>query len=88
LAVRLSRAVLVRVYLRYREQRERDEERWSRNVIEEAKAEEAQSPMGAKAMVAEDERLARYGEKQVKKLGVKPKDINRIVHEYRKARKA
>jgi|GEM_PF-416323 metal-responsive CopG/Arc/MetJ family transcriptional regulator len=79
---------MVRIYRRYREQRERDEERWVRNVIEEAKAEDAQSPMSAKAMVAEDERLARYGDKQAKKLGIKPKDINRIVHEYRKNRKA
>ena len=76
---------MVRVYQRYREQRERDEERWIRNIIEEAKAEGGRNP---EAMVAEDERLARYGEKQAKKLGVKPKDINRIVHEYRKTRKA
>ena len=79
---------MVRVYRRYREQRERDEERWVMNVIKEAKAEEAQNPMSAKAMVAEDEQLARYGAKQAKKLGVKPKDINRVVHEYRKGRKA
>ena len=79
---------MVRVYRRYREQRERDEDRWVMNVIKEAKAEEAQNPMSAKAMVAEDELLARYGAKQAKKLGVKPKDINRVVHEYRKARKA
>jgi metal-responsive CopG/Arc/MetJ family transcriptional regulator len=49
---------MVRVYRRYSEQRERDEERWVRNVIEEAKAEESKNP------------------------------ISRIVHEYRKTRKA
>jgi hypothetical protein len=80
--------MMVRVYRRYSEQRERDEERWVRNVIEEAKAEESKNPMSPKAMVAENERLASYGEKQAKKLGVKPKDISRIVHEYRKTRKA
>lgn len=79
---------MVRVYRRYREQRERDEERWVMNVIEEAKAEDARNPMSAKAMIAEDGRLARYGAQQTKKLGIKPKDINRIIHEYRKVRKA
>jgi metal-responsive CopG/Arc/MetJ family transcriptional regulator len=79
---------MVRVYRRYRDQRERDEERWVRNVIEEAKAEEAKNPTSAKAMVAEDERLARYGEKQAKKRGIKPKDIDRIIHDYRKDGKA
>jgi hypothetical protein len=79
---------MVRVYRRYSEQRECDEERWVMNVIREAKAEEAQNPMSARAMIAEDEQLARYGAKQAKKLGVKPKDVNRVIHEYRKARKA
>ena len=27
------------------------------------------------------------GAQQAKKLGIKPKDINRLVHEYRKSRK-
>jgi hypothetical protein len=79
---------MVRVYQRYKEQRERDEERWIRGVIEEAKAEEVHSSMSVKTMVAEDEQLARYGEKQAKKGGITPKDVNRLIHEYRKNRKA
>jgi hypothetical protein len=79
---------MVRVYQRYAEQRERDEERWIRNVIEEAKVEEALGGTSAKTMVAEDERLARYGEKQAKKRGVAPKDVDRVIHAYRKNRKA
>jgi metal-responsive CopG/Arc/MetJ family transcriptional regulator len=79
---------MVRVYQRYKEQRERDEERWIKGVIEEAKAEESRRGISARAMVAEDVQLARYGEKQAKKRGITPKDVNRVIHEYRKNRKA
>lgn len=79
---------MVRVYQRYREQRERDEDRWIRNLIEEAKAEEIRRPMSTRQLVAEDERLARYGDKQARKQGIKQKDVTRLIHEYRKSRKA
>lgn len=79
---------MVRVYRRYSQQRDRDEQRWVRNIIEEAKAEQAQNPMTVEEMLADDDRLARYGEKQSKKLGIKAKDTSRIVHDYRKARRA
>jgi metal-responsive CopG/Arc/MetJ family transcriptional regulator len=36
---------MVRVYQRFRHQRDRDEDRWVANIIEEAKAEEAKKPM-------------------------------------------
>jgi hypothetical protein len=39
-------------------------------------------------MLAEDERLARYGAAQAKKLGLKPKDVNRVIHEHRQSRRA
>ena len=76
---------MVRVYRRYRQQRERDEERWVTNLIQEAKTEQAQNPMTAEEMLRESERLAQYGARQAKKLGIKPKDVNRIIHEHRKA---
>jgi hypothetical protein len=79
---------MVRVYRRYRTQRERDEERWVTNLIQEAKAEQAQYPMSTKAMLADDDRLGRYGAQKAKKLGIKPGDINRIIHERRKSRKS
>ena len=79
---------MVRVYRRYRQQRDRDEYRWIMNLIEEAKAEQAKNPMSVEEMLAEDDRLARYGAEQAKKLGIKPKDVNRIIHEFRKARRA
>jgi metal-responsive CopG/Arc/MetJ family transcriptional regulator len=79
---------MVRVYRRYREQRDRDDDRWIMNLIEEAKAEQAKNPMSVEAMLSEDDRLARYGAAQAKKLGLKPKDVNRIIHEHRQSRKA
>jgi hypothetical protein len=58
------------------------------NLIEEAKAEQAKNPMSVEEMLAEDERLARYGAAQTKKLGLKPKGVNRIIHEHRQSRRA
>ena len=79
---------MVRVYHRYRVHRESDEDRWIGKVIAEAKAEQLQEPMNAEEMLAENERLTRYGTQQAKKLGIKPKDINRIIHEHRRSRGA
>lgn len=78
---------MVRVYRRYRQQRDRDEERWVSRVIEEAKAEQAKSPMSTEEMFKESDRLSRYGARQAKRLGLKPKDVNRLIHEYRKAQR-
>ena len=80
---------MVRVYRRYRQHRDRDEERWINQVIEEAKAEQAASPMSVEELLAEDSRLAEYGEQQAKKMGIKTdmRSINRIIHERRKARR-
>ena len=79
---------MVRVYERYRAQRELDEQRWVENVIAEAKAEQAKHPMSVDEMLKESDRIARYGERQAKKLGIKPKDVNRLVHESRSSRKS
>jgi len=63
---------MVRVYERYRAQRELDEKRWVENLIAEAKAEQAANPMSIAEMLKENDRLTRYGERQRKKLGIKP----------------
>ena len=34
------------------------------------------------------DRLSRYGARQAKKLGIKPQDIDRIVHDYRARKQA
>ena len=75
---------MVRVYRRYRQQRDRDEQRWIMNIVAEAKAEQAQNPMSVTEMLKESERLARYGARQARKLGIKSKDVTRIIHDYRK----
>jgi len=74
------------VYQRYRRQREQDEEQWVMDLIREAKAEQAKHPMAVEEMLKEDEELVRYGAQQAKKLGIKPKDVNRIIYESRKRR--
>jgi hypothetical protein len=81
---------MVRIYRRYRDQRDRDEERWVMNLIDQAKAEEAKNPMSVGDMLKESNRLARYGEQQAKKLGIKtgPRSIDRIIHERRKTRRS
>jgi metal-responsive CopG/Arc/MetJ family transcriptional regulator len=80
---------MVRVYTRYRQQRDRDEQRWIMNVVKEAKRAQAESPMSAEEMRRESRRLARYGEQQAKTSGKNTDltSINRIVHERRKARR-
>jgi hypothetical protein len=79
---------MVRVYRRYRDQRDRDENRWITGIIEEAKAEHEKTPMNTDEMLKESERLSRSGARQAKKLGIKPKDIDRIVHDYRARKQA
>jgi Ribbon-helix-helix protein, copG family len=79
---------MVRVYRRYRTERDRDELRWVKEIIAETQAEEAKNPWTLEELLAEDDRLAQYGAAQAKKLGIKPKDVNRLIHEYRRERRA
>ena len=78
---------MVRVYQKYRQQRDQDELRWINGIIDQAKAEQSTAPRTPEALLAEDRRLARYGEQQAKKMGIKTdsRNINRIIHEHRKA---
>jgi hypothetical protein len=79
---------MVRVYRRYCNQRERDETRWITGVIEEAKAEQRLKPMSSQDLLKRSARLSRSGARQAKKLGIEPKDIDRIVHDYRGRKQA
>ena len=79
---------MVRVYRRYRNQRERDETRWIAGVIEEAKAEQAKNPMSTEDVLKRSARLSRSGVRQAGKLGITPKDIDQIVHDYRARKQA
>jgi metal-responsive CopG/Arc/MetJ family transcriptional regulator len=80
---------MVRVYRRYRQQRNVDELGWVKNLIREAKEEQRKNPMSVEELLEEDKRLAKYGASQAKKLGIKTdmKSINKIIHERRKLRR-
>jgi hypothetical protein len=69
-------------------QRDRDDDRWIEDLIEEAKAEQANDPMDVEALLKESDRLASYGAQQAKRLGIKATDVSRIVHEHRKIQRA
>ncbi len=79
---------MVGVYGRYRDQRDRDENRWIMGIIEEAKAEQERNPMSTERMLKESDRLSRHGARQARKLGIKPQDIDRMVHDYRARKQA
>lgn len=78
---------MVRVYKQYREQREEFDETWALKVIREAQEEQRRNPMTQEEIKKEDEELRRYAAAQTKKMGIKEKDIDRIIHEYRKERR-
>jgi hypothetical protein len=75
---------MLRVYKRYRQQREEEEKDWVMKLIQEAKDEQTKNPLNVEDLLKESEQLARYGAAQAKKLGIKPKDIDRIIYESRK----
>jgi metal-responsive CopG/Arc/MetJ family transcriptional regulator len=79
---------MVRVYQRFRLQRDRDEARWVANLIQEAKAEQAKQPMTIEEILAESERLSHAGAKRAKKLGVKTdlRSATRLIHDRRNTR--
>lgn len=74
---------MVRVYQWYRQHQKRDEDRWIMDLIREAEEEQAREPMTIEEKLKESEELARYGAQQAKKLGIKPEDIDRIIHAHR-----
>jgi metal-responsive CopG/Arc/MetJ family transcriptional regulator len=78
---------MLRVYQRYLKQRDVVDEHWVMEVIREAQEEEVRRPMTQEEMLRESEELARYGAEQARKLGLKPKDIPRIIHDARQRRR-
>ena len=85
---------LVREALRHykasRSRRGRREEsvQWVAELIAEAKREQKENPMSVPELLAESDRIARYGERQAKKLGIKGRDIVGIIHKSRARRRA
>lgn len=78
---------MVRVYRRHKQQEPYDDQ-WINNLIAEVKAEEAVKPTPPEQLVASLDRVFRLGARRAKELGIKPKDINRHIHEYRRSKKA
>jgi AbrB family looped-hinge helix DNA binding protein len=66
---------------------DRYDEEWAKNVLKEAKEERKRSPKTRQEEDAEERRLLALGAAQAKKLGIKPQDAQKIVHEYRKTTK-
>jgi hypothetical protein len=75
---------MVRVYKRYRMQREQDDERWIMNLIREAEEEQKTHPMTPEEIVEELRAFGREVAAKAKARGIKAKDINRIIYESRK----
>ena len=74
---------MLRVYQKYRQQRDRDADDWVTALIRDAQEEQVRHPMSAEEMLREDAELAAYGEAQTKKLGMKSRDIDRLIHDFR-----
>lgn len=82
-----------RVYCGQRTQQERNaprwgDEEWIMNLMLDAKAEQARNPKSVAEELAEHAVLSAYGARQARLAGIKPRDINKVIHEYRKARRA
>ena len=80
---------MVRVYHRFRHQRDRQEARWIAKLILETKAEEAKKPMTVEEILAENRRLALMGAARARELGTvtDATRANKIIHERRKTRR-
>jgi AbrB family looped-hinge helix DNA binding protein len=66
---------------------DRYDEEWAKNVLKEAKEEGKRAPKTKEEEDAEERRLLALGARQAKKLGIKPQDAEKIVHDYRKTTK-
>lgn len=79
---------MFRLYSTYRSKRDEIDEAWVMGVVEEAEAEQAQSPMSREELTEESKRLSRYGARQAKRKNIASKDVDAIVHEERKKRRS
>src|SRR5262249_18004796 len=74
---------MLRVYQKYWQNRARDADDWVTALIRETQDEQARHPMSGDEMLREDADLAAYGAAQTKKLGIQPRDIDRLIHDFR-----
>ena len=63
------------------------EEKYSLKTVKEIIEGAKKHPMSPAGLRAENERLMKYGERQAKKVGIKERDIPRVIHESRSRRR-
>jgi hypothetical protein len=78
---------MLRVYKRHRKQQEPYDEAWAMKLIREVEEEDRIRPKTQQELDVEDAELLRYGEAQAKKLGIKEKNIPRLIRERRAQRR-
>jgi metal-responsive CopG/Arc/MetJ family transcriptional regulator len=83
---------MVRVYRSYRKRHPEPEidDEWVMQVLREAQEEEKRNPMTDEEFMEESRKLAEYGARQAKKLGIDVDDdevINRMIHDVRSRRR-
>jgi AbrB family looped-hinge helix DNA binding protein len=66
---------------------DRYDEQWAKGVLLDAKEEDERRPRALEEEDAEERRLLALGAARAKKLGIKPQDAEKIVHDYRKTTK-
>jgi hypothetical protein len=78
---------MLRVYKQHRKQQEPYDEAWALKLIREVEEEDRIRPKTQEELDVEDEELLHYGEAQAKKLGIKEKDVPRLVRKRRTERR-
>ena len=63
---------------------DRYDEKWAKNVLQEAQEEARQNPKTLQEEEAEERRLLELGAAQAARLNIKPQDAEKLVHDYRK----
>jgi hypothetical protein len=71
------------VYQQHRKQHKPYDEAWVMNIVREVEEEDRLHPPTKEELDKEDKELRRYGVAQAKKLGLKAKDIDRLLQERR-----
>jgi hypothetical protein len=78
---------MLRVYKAHRKQREPYDEAWAMKLIREVEAEDRIRPKTQEELDKEDAELRRYGVAQAKKLGLKSRDIDRLLERHPKPKR-
>lgn len=75
---------MLRVYKRYRQQKEQAEDRWIMNLINEAQEEQRTTPLTPEALSKEEQRLRQH----LQQPGLTEQEIAQEIHAYRAQRRS